>query len=87
MKVNYSETAKRQLKGLDRQAAGRILDYMDSNVATADNPRSLGKALRGALGGFWRYRTGDYRIICDIQDKDAAILVLHIGDRKEVYRR
>ena len=85
--IDYSDTAKKQLKGIDRQIAGRILDYMVEKVGEADNPRSLGKALRGPLGDFWRYRVGDHRIICDIQDKNIVILVLQIANRKGVYRR
>jgi mRNA interferase RelE/StbE len=55
-------------------------------VAARDDPRELGKALRGPLGELWRYRVGDYRIICDIRDGVLTILVLQIGNRREVYR-
>jgi mRNA interferase RelE/StbE len=51
-----------------------------------DDPRSLGKALTGPLGGLWRYRVGDYRVICDIQDGALCVLVLQVGNRREVYR-
>ena len=71
---------------MDRLAAKRILDYMDKRIATSPDPRSLGKALRGVLGDLWRYRVGDYRVMCDIQDKNIRVLVLQIGDRKEIYR-
>src|SRR3546814_3405303 len=63
-----SNTAKTQLRKLDKQAARRILDFMDERVAGRDDPRSTGKALTGPLGGLWRYRVGDFRVICDIQD-------------------
>lgn len=49
-------------------------------------PRSAGKALRGPRGEFWRYRVGDYRIICDIQDRALRVLVVGIGNRREIYR-
>ena len=84
--INYSDTARKALKKLDKQTAYRILDYMDERVATAPDPRLLGKALSGQLGGLWRYRVGDYRVICDIQDKTVCILVLKMDHRRDVYR-
>ena len=59
---------------------------MDNRVAVLDNPRTLGKALSGRLGGLWRYRVGDCRIICEIQDSALCILVVTVGNRREVYR-
>jgi mRNA interferase RelE/StbE len=59
---------------------------MDERVATKDDPRALGKALKGPLGDLWRYRVGDYRVICDIQDKVLTVLVLRVGNRRDVYR-
>ena len=60
---------------------------MDYRVATADDPRALGKSLKGPkLGAYWRYRVGEYRIICNIQDDQVCILVIEIGNRREVYR-
>jgi mRNA interferase RelE/StbE len=84
--VDYTETARKQLRKLDKQVARRILDFLDERVATADEPRSMGKALTGPLGNFWRYRVGEYRIICDIQDGQLRVLVVQIGNRREVYR-
>jgi mRNA interferase RelE/StbE len=85
--INYTESASKQLRKLDRQVALRVLDYMDQRVATLDDPRSLGKNLVGPkMGEYWRYRVGDIRIICDIADKQMRILVIDIGNRKEVYR-
>lgn len=85
--IDYTESAKRQLRKLDRQAALRILDFMDARIVTLDDPRSVGKALTGPmLGAYWRYRVGDYRIICDIQDGALCVLVIEIGNRREVYR-
>ncbi len=80
-KIDYSETALKQLHKLDRQVARRILAYMDERIALSDDPRSLGKALIGSLGDFWRYRVGDYRIICEIQDQALCILVVQLGNR------
>lgn len=60
---------------------------MGDRVAKLDNPRSIGDALTGPdFGQYWRYRVGDYRIICEIQDKKVVVLVLRIGHRREVYR-
>ena len=84
--IEYADTAKKQLRKLDRVAARRIVDFMDERVAASEDPRALGKALKGPLGDLWRYRVGDFRVICDIQDKVLTVLVLQIGNRREVYR-
>jgi mRNA interferase RelE/StbE len=84
--INYAETAKRELKKLDKPVAKRLLDFMDERVAKLEDPRTVGKALSGPLGTLWRYRIGDYRAICEIQDTRVTVLVLHIGHRREVYR-
>ena len=86
--IDYTATAKKQLRKLDSQAARRIVDFMDERVATKNSPRSTGKALTGRpmLGAYWRYRVGDCRIICDIQDGALRVLVVQIGNRGKVYR-
>jgi mRNA interferase RelE/StbE len=84
--IEYTDTVKTQLRKLDRQIAKRILDYMDERIVTRDDPRSTGKALVGPLGGLWRYRVGDYRVICEIQDGALRVLVVQLGNRKDVYR-
>ncbi len=84
--IKYTDTARTLLKKLDKQVARRIIDFMDERVAVMENPRSSGKALTGQLGGLWCYRVGDYRIICDIQDEDLYVLVVKIGNRRDVYR-
>ncbi len=84
--IDYAETAKTQLRKLDKQMARRIVDYMDTRIAVLDNPRSTGKALTGPLGGFWRYRVGNCRVICDIQDGELRVLVVQVGIRSEIYR-
>ena len=84
--IDYADTAERQLSKLDKQTARRIVDFMDERVAGLENPRSTGKALTGPLGEFWRYRVGDCRVICDIQDGVLRVLVVQIGNRREVYR-
>ena len=85
--IEYTESARRQLRKLDRQIARSILDFMDERISGEHNPRDTGKALTGnLLGAFWRYRIGDFRIICDIQDAKLCVLVIQIGNRREVYR-
>lgn len=84
--IKYTETAKKQLKKLDKQTARRVLDFMDERVAVRDDPCSVGKALTGPKGGLWRYRIGDLRVICYIQNGELTILVIELGNRREVYR-
>ncbi|AVR90111.1 type II toxin-antitoxin system RelE family toxin [Thauera aromatica] len=84
--IDYTDTALKQLRGLDKPTARRILDYLDGRVVGSGDPCSAGKALTGPLGGLWRYRVGDYRVICDLQDGRMRVLVVQLGNRGEVYR-
>ena len=86
-KIEFSDSAIQQLRKLDRALSRRILGYLSERVAVLDDPRTVGKRLSGPLGGLWRYRVGDYRVLCDIQDGLLLILVLRVGNRKNVYRR
>lgn len=86
-RIDISATAEKQLGKLDRPVAQRILTFLRERVAVLDDPRAIGEALRGgALGEFWKYRVGDWRVICEIQDKQIVITVLSLGNRREVYR-
>jgi len=86
-KVEFDRAAEHELDKLDPQIARRILTFLHSRVAVMENPRSIGEALKGSkLGEFWKYRVGDYRIICSIEDNILKILVVRIGNRREVYR-
>lgn len=84
--IEYTSTAKRQLHKFDKQTARRIVEFMGKRVAGLENPRSVGKALTGLFGGFWCYRVGDCRVICDIQDDILRVLVVRVGNRREIYR-
>lgn len=85
--IKYTESSLRQLKRPDKPVAQRILDYMDERIASLDDPRAAGKSLVGPrIGSYWRYRVGDVRVICDIQDYALVILVVDVGHRREVYR-
>lgn len=78
MKVIYTDTSRKQLKKLDKTMQKRILDYMDE-VELLENPRFRGKALVENMKGLWRYRVGDYRIICEILEEEVVISVIKIG--------
>ncbi len=84
MTLVYSDKFLKAASKLDKPIQRRIFDYMDE-VARLDNPRSRGKGLVGNLRGLWRYRVGDYRILCRIQDDKLVIVIVEIGHRKEVY--
>jgi mRNA interferase RelE/StbE len=83
--VEYLPRAVKVLKKLDKQTASAIWKELRSLEETKD-PRSRGEALTGQLRGLWRYRVGDYRIICEIQDERVVVLVIDIGHRSTVYR-
>lgn len=85
--IKLETSADKELDKLDQQIAKRILKFLHERIAPLDNPRSIGEPLSGILSDYWKYRVGDYRIICDIQDNIITILVLAIGNRKQVYRR
>jgi mRNA interferase RelE/StbE len=86
-KVELAEAAAREIDNLDPPAARRILKFLRDRVAKLENPRSIGEALKGSkLGEFWKYRVGDYRLICSIEDQKLLVLVLRVGNRREVYR-
>ena len=86
-RIELSPVAQKGLRALDPTVARRILKYLHERIAPMEDPRTLGEALKGStLGDFWRYRVGDYRIICAIEDDRLCVLVLRIGNRREVYR-
>ena len=84
-KVVFSEKAKKQLKKLDKRISALILGWLEKNIQGCENPRVHGKGLVENKSGQWRYRVGDYRIICEIKDSEVLILVLSIGHRREIY--
>lgn len=86
-RIEFEDAAMKELAKLDKQVARRILAFLRERVAVLDDPRSVGEALKGSkLGEFWKYRVGDYRIITNIEDGVMRILVLKVGNRREVYR-
>jgi mRNA interferase RelE/StbE len=84
-RVEFLPDALKQLSKLDKPVARRIVDYLESRVAESADPRSVGKGLTGNRSGKWRYRVGDYRVLCRIEDGRLLVLVLEVGHRSTVY--
>ena len=87
MRIEFDPAALDDLKKLDRPVQLRLLGFLRQRVAALDNPRSIGEPLPGAkLGNYWKYRVGDWRIVCNIDDQRIVVRVLRFGDRRELYR-
>lgn len=85
--IEIDDEAKKELAKLDKPIEKRIITFLRERVAVLDDPRSIGEALKGSkLGNFWKYRVGDYRLISSIEDGALRILVVKIGNRRDVYR-
>ena len=84
-KIEFAESAQKELKALDRKAQRDITNYLRNRIATDEDPRRFGDPLRKSLSGLWKYRVGNYRIICDIQNDVLIVLVIRIGHRSKVY--
>jgi mRNA interferase RelE/StbE len=86
-KVEISPIALKQLNKLDKSVSRRILKFLHERVEQLDDPRTIGGKLQGTLSEFWKYRVGDYRIICSLEHERLVVLALRIGHRREVYKR
>ena len=84
-RVEYTSKAIKNLRKLDKNTRNLIYAWIDKNLVNCEDPRIHGKGLVGDKSGQWRYRVGDYRIICEIEDEEIVILVLEIGHRREIY--
>lgn len=84
-KIEFARSAAKELKALDHNAQRDIRNYLRNRVATDEDPRRFGDPLRKDLTGLWKYRVGNYRIICEIQDNVLVVLVVRIGHRRRVY--
>lgn len=83
----FDPAAEKSLAKLDPQIARRILRFLHERVVTLDDPRQLGAALQGPeLGKYWKYRVGDYRLICRLVDQRLVVIVLRVAHRRESYR-
>lgn len=86
-KIELSDLAEKNLRAIDPENAVRILRFLRERLSPLGDPRVIGEALKGStLGGYWRYRVGDFRIIASIEDAAVRILVVRIGNRRDVYR-
>ena len=86
-KILFTDKAKKQLKKLDKHISALIIGWLEKNIENTENPRVHGKGLVENKAGQWRYRIGDYRVICEIQDENVIVLVIEIGHRKEIYNK
>ena len=85
--IEFDPDALKDLRKIDKPVQVRLVGFLRSRVGALDDPRSIGEALSGQrLGSYWKYRVGDWRIICDIQDQRIVVRVLRMGNRREVYR-
>lgn len=84
-KVKFDKLAEKDLNKLDKQIAVRILKFLNERIAKLENPRPLGESLKGQFEEYWKYRVGDYRIICNILDNTLTIIVVRVVNRKSVY--
>ena len=84
--IKFSKEAGKQLLKLDKHVAKRIVAKL-KQIAELENPQLSGKALQYSFSGLWRYRVGDYRIICSFQRDEMLILVVDVGHRKNIYHR
>ena len=84
--VELTERAVKELKKLDKHTAALILGWVRKHLEGCEEPRAFGKGLTANRSGKWRYRIGDYRLICDIEDNRLLILILDVGHRSEVYK-
>jgi len=84
--IEVTEKAAKQIKKLGTTDAKRIRDYLRDRIAPLDHPRQLGKPLQGSeLGSYWRYRVGDYRVLCELHDNELVVLVIEAGHRRKIY--
>ena len=84
-KVRLDKHAVKQLLKLEKSIQRRLIEFLKNKIENCDNPRFIGKPLKGKLKNLWRYRVGDYRIICQIKSKEILVLILAFKHRKEAY--
>lgn len=82
----YSRRADRQLGKLDPGVRRVIVAWLNKNIDGRGDPRAIGKGLTAGLTGKWRYRVGDYRVLCEIRDSELVVLAIEIGHRRDIYR-
>lgn len=85
--VKYDKKFIKQIQKMDKSVALLIKRWIEKNIVNTDNPRLHGKSLAGNLSNYWRYRIGDYRLICEINDNELIIIALSVGHRREIYSK
>lgn len=83
--IEWDDRARKELRKLDSPVQKEILNYLRIRISGSNNPRIFGQPLSGNKGGLWRYRMGNYRIICRIEDDIFVVLVVGVGHRREIY--
>jgi mRNA interferase RelE/StbE len=86
-KIEIDKKALKEIDSLDKPIQKRIISFLKDKLKNIQNPRSIGEALHGQLKKYWKYRVGDYRLICSIEDKTVTVLVLRVDHRKLIYKR
>lgn len=84
-RLDFSNDAKKQLKKMDKHQARLIVQWLYTNIDGIEDPHSRGKGLESNLSGLWRYRIGNYRVICQIDEGKLVVLALSVGHRRDVY--
>jgi mRNA interferase RelE/StbE len=84
-KVEWDDRARKELRKLDSPIQKEILNYLRVRIAESNSPRLFGQSLTGNKAGLWRYRVGNYRLICRLEDHALVVFVIGVGHRKEVY--
>jgi mRNA interferase RelE/StbE len=84
--IEWDKRAVKELKKLAPQAKRDIITYLNQHVLGAENPKQVGKPLKGNKAGLWRYRVGNYRVICHFEDEHCVVLVLRVAHRQSVYK-
>ncbi len=87
MKYSVETTLRfdKEFKKLDKYTQKMLKNWIVNHLVDCEDPRAFGKGLTANRAGQWRYRIGDYRLICDIQDEELIILALTVGHRREIY--
>jgi mRNA interferase RelE/StbE len=84
--ISFLPRARRRLDKLAERDRVRVLAFLYERIAIVENPRRIGEPLKGSLEGLWRYRVGDLRIVVRIEDARVMVLVVDVGNRREIYR-
>jgi len=85
--IEFDPDARRELEKLDKTISDRILKFLRERVVTLDDPRRIGERLHGPLRQYWKYRVGDYRLICSVKEDRLVVIVVRVGHRREIYDR